>query len=252
MNTGKRIPLGMVAHAQNLYHRIFEYEDMSYDGIPADVYREYRQCQRRYEQYMEIMFGDDKETYNHIDQMFNSSIIVSITYGEFADYLRKKGYVVLSADNSTHKEHRDLYRQLVREYHQKKNHKQLGAPKKYKVEFLKDCYADEDSISFTNNYEEELPYIAAGSVGYLIDVYKRYRRELETYYNDDDGEVQDDWDYLLSAAVLLAEGNDPYEYSIAVDKKDKQIFFRNLDQVNEWISNNYIRVTNNGRVINKF
>ena len=241
----------MVAHAQNLYHRIFEYEDMSYDGVPGDVYREYRQCQRRYDEYMEIMFGDDKETSNHIDQMFNSSIVATITYGEFAEYLRKRGYTVLSADNSTHKEHRTLYRELVKEYHQRKNHKQLGAPKKYKVEFLRDCYAGEDYVSFTNDYEEELPYIAAGSSGILIDIEKRFKKELEAYNRDDNGEIKDEWDDLLADSVALGEG-DPYQYAIIVVKRDKQIFFRNLDQVNEWISNNYIRVTNNGKVISKF
>lgn len=98
----KKIPISYIVKAQRLYVRIFEWEDD--DGIPFDEYRSYVHSKKAYDEYLEKMFLDDKETANELDRLFNSLLICSGTYKEICDFLRNKGYEIISLSNATKKE----------------------------------------------------------------------------------------------------------------------------------------------------
>lgn len=107
----KTLPISWIVRCQHYYVRIFEIEDS--DFIDIDESKERGQKQRAYDDYMEKMFLDNKETLMHLDQMFNQSIIMSGTYKEYCDYLRSRGYEIKSKDNATKKEIKQLERQLT-------------------------------------------------------------------------------------------------------------------------------------------
>lgn len=85
----KTLPITWIVRCQSYYVRIFEIEDCDYITV------------------------DDKETLEHLDHMFNQSIIVFGTYKEYCDYLRSRGYQIKSKDNSTHKEIKQLEKELT-------------------------------------------------------------------------------------------------------------------------------------------
>lgn len=99
----KQIPIEYVVKAQRLHTRIFELEDNEYMTI--DESREHGACCRAYNDYLDKMFLDDTKTIRELDRMFNQLLCRSGTYKEICDFVRSKGYEVLSADNSTKEEH---------------------------------------------------------------------------------------------------------------------------------------------------
>ena len=119
----KQIPIAYIVKAQHLYVRIFEWEDD--DGIPCDEYRSYTHCKKAYDEYLEKMFLDDKETANHLDRMFNNALLSSGDYKQFCDYLRSRGYEILSKDNATKEEHDRCKKLLVVRWKEWKHVKEL-------------------------------------------------------------------------------------------------------------------------------
>lgn len=109
-NENKFLPISWIVRCQRYYVRIFEIEDN--DFIDIEESKERGQKQRAYDDYMEKMFLDDKETLMHLDQMFNQSIVMSGTYKEYCDYLRSRGYEIKSKDNATKKEIKALEKEL--------------------------------------------------------------------------------------------------------------------------------------------
>ena len=98
----KRIPITYVVRTQRLYARIFEIED-SY-MIDSYESHEHGAKTRAYNDYLDKMFLDDKETARAYDGLLNQCIIRPGTYKELCDFLRARGYQVLSKDNSSKKE----------------------------------------------------------------------------------------------------------------------------------------------------
>ena len=117
----KFIPIAYIVKAQHLYVRIFEWEDD--DGIPCDEYRSYTHCKKAYDEYLEKMFLDDTETANHLDRMFNNALITSGDYKQFCDYLRSRGYEVLSKDNATKEEHNRCKQECLKAWKEWKRNK---------------------------------------------------------------------------------------------------------------------------------
>ena len=98
----KKIPIKYVVKAQILYVNIFSWEDD--DGIPCDEYRSYVHSKKAYDDYLDKMFLDDRETANALDHLFNSTMFYGGTYKEICDFLRTKGYEVISLSNATKEE----------------------------------------------------------------------------------------------------------------------------------------------------
>lgn len=117
----KTLPITWIVRCQQHYVRIFEIEDCDY--ITVDESRERGQKQKAYDDYMDKMFLDDKETLEHLDKMFNQSIVMSGTYKEYCDYLRSRGYEVKSKDNATKKEIKALEKELTSIWKRWKNEK---------------------------------------------------------------------------------------------------------------------------------
>lgn len=98
----KKIPLIYLVRAQSLYVKIFEWEDD--DGIQFDEYRSYKASQKAFDEYLDKMFLDDQETKDFVLKDFNSCIARGGTFESICNELRKRGYEVISAGNSTAEE----------------------------------------------------------------------------------------------------------------------------------------------------
>lgn len=95
----KKIPLIYLVKAQSLYVKIFEWEDD--DGIQFDEYRSYKATQKAFDEYLDKMFLDDRETKDFVLKDFNNCIARGGTFELICNELRKRGYEVISAGNST-------------------------------------------------------------------------------------------------------------------------------------------------------
>ena len=116
----RTIPLIYVIKAQRLYVNIFSWEDD--DGIPCDEYRSYVHSKKAYDDYLDKMFLDDRETAIALDHLFNHIMFYPGTYKEICDFLRRRDYEVLSKDNSTREEYKLCIKKCISEW---KNWKQL-------------------------------------------------------------------------------------------------------------------------------
>lgn len=117
----KTLPISWIVRCQHYYVRIFEIEDSYF--IDIDESRERGQKQKAYNDYMDKMFLDDKETLNGLDTMFNQSIVLGGTYKECCDYLRSRGYEIKSKDNATKQEIKALEKELTSIWKRWKNEK---------------------------------------------------------------------------------------------------------------------------------
>lgn len=96
------IPITYIVKTQRLYVDIFSYEDGNADDFSLC---EISAKRRAYDEYLEKMFYNDIETKKEYDRLLNSLIIQPYgTYKEICDFIRSKGYRVLSLDNSSKKE----------------------------------------------------------------------------------------------------------------------------------------------------
>ena len=104
----KQIPISYIVRAQHLYVNIFAMED-GLDYTP----REYGACVRAYREYLEKMFLDDTETAHNLDSLFNQGIIIPGSFKIYCDYLRSRGYEIISRDNATYQEHEQCMKNCV-------------------------------------------------------------------------------------------------------------------------------------------
>jgi hypothetical protein len=97
----RTIPITYVVKTQVLYVEIFGIEDDDDEYINQ---RELAQKKRSYYTYLDKMFLDDSQMHSEYDSLLNRLLCAAGTYGEICDFLRAKGYEVLSLNNSTKKE----------------------------------------------------------------------------------------------------------------------------------------------------
>lgn len=118
----RTIPITYIVHTNRLYNRIFEIED---GDVGININQEYSACRRAYDDYLDKMFLDDKETSRAYDQLLNQCIIKPGTYGELCDFIRSRGYEVLSMSNSTKPLIKECERKCLEEWREWRKTKKM-------------------------------------------------------------------------------------------------------------------------------
>ena len=106
--TNKRIPISYIVKAQIRYIDLLDDCDGEYQKVRA--------VEKAYNDYLDKMFLDDTENRKWLDKEFNATLLKHGSYKPFCDYLRSCGYEVVSKDNATKQEMKQVEKECLKKW----------------------------------------------------------------------------------------------------------------------------------------